>query len=52
MKKREDEMIPFPLPYWGFENAVTGLSSLDPLGSYTGRMPERFEDPVQDADDL
>ena len=24
----------------------------DPLGSYTGRTPERDEIPVQDADDL
>ena len=25
---------------------------IDPLGSYTGRTPERDEIPVQDADDL
>lgn len=30
-----------------------GESNFDPLGSYTGRViDEKFEKPVQDADDL
>ena len=29
-----------------------GRSTLDPLGSYTGRAIDPFEKPVQDADDL
>ena len=30
----------------------TGLFRFDPLGSYTGRPMEKWEQPVQDADDL
>ena len=31
---------------------VWGGKVLDPLGSYTGRPEDPFEQPVQDADDL
>lgn len=30
----------------------TGMIRSDPLGSYTGRPIEKWEQPVQDADDL
>lgn len=30
----------------------TGLFKTDPMGSYTGRPIEEWEQPVQDADDL
>lgn len=30
----------------------TGLIKTDPMGSYTGRPTEKWEQPVQDADDL
>ena len=30
----------------------TGMIRSDPLGSYTGRPTEKWEQPVQDADDL
>ncbi len=29
-----------------------GLSKCDPDGSYTGKPKEKFERPIQDADDL
>ena len=52
MKKYEDVQIPFPPPGQGFGGIICGQTSFDPLGSYTGRAPERDEMPVQDADDL
>ena len=48
MKDREI-MKPLPLKD-GFN--MLGLNPLDPLGSYTGRPVDPYEDPVQDADDL
>jgi len=51
MKKSEDMKIPFPIPPFGFGGILSG-QPFDPLGSYTGRTPERDEIPVQDADDL
>ena len=35
----------------GMANTV-GMFSTDPMGMYTGRPSEEFEEPVQDADDL
>ena len=52
MKKNEDVQIPFPVPPFGFGGILSGQPVFDPLGSYTGRTPERDEIPVQDADDL
>lgn len=52
MKKREDVGIPFPPLEYGFDGITSSLSSLDPLGSYTGRTLDSDEIPVQDADDL
>ena len=52
MKKKKDVKIPFPIPSFGFGGILTGQPVFDPLGSYTGRTPERDEIPVQDADDL
>lgn len=52
MKKHEGTDIPF-IPvgrdFYGFAHEQ---NSFDPLGSYTGRTPDRDERPVQDADDL
>ena len=44
--------VPFPPYSFGFGALIDGEDSFDPLGSYTGRTPERDEIPVQDADDL
>lgn len=52
MKKKHDVNIPFPIPPLGFGGIVSGQTNFDPLGSYTGRVPDRNEIPVQDADDL
>ena len=52
MKKRDDVKTPFPPAGFGFGGIVSGQTCFDPLGSYTGRTPERDEIPVQDADDL
>ena len=52
MKKNQDVSVPFPPPPLGFGGIVSGQTNFDPLGSYTGRTPERDEIPVQDADDL
>ena len=52
MKKDNDVKIPFPVPPFGFGGILSGQPNFDPLGSYTGRTPERGEIPVQDADDL
>ena len=45
-KERPLEFPPLPLWAEGF------IGSVDPLGSYTGRVIEPDEKPVQDADDL
>jgi hypothetical protein len=37
-----------PLPLW----AEGIIGSFDPLGSYTGRVQDPEDKPVQDADDL
>ena len=34
------------------EKGWPGVIVTDPMGSYTGRTKDRFETPVQDADDL
>lgn len=52
MKKKDDVTVPFPPPPLGFGGIINGQTHYDPLGSYTGRAPERNEIPVQDADDL
>ena len=52
MKKNQDVSVPFPPPPLGFGGIVSGQTNFDPLGSYTGRTPERDEIQVQDADDL
>ena len=52
MKRYKDVEIPFPTSEYGVEGMISGLTSLDPLGSYTGRTLDRDEIPVQDADDL
>lgn len=52
MKKNGDAKIPFPVPPFGFDGILRGQTNFDPLGSYTGRTPERNEIPTQDADDL
>lgn len=52
MKKNKDVKIPFPVPPFGFGGISNSQPGFDPLGSYTGRTPERDEIPVQDADDL
>ena len=52
MKKNKDVQVPFSVPPFGFGGILSGQTSFDPLGSYTGRTPERDEIPVQDADDL
>ena len=47
MKKKEEQVqMPQVLRTFPFPNPA------EPLGSYTGRAPERMEIPVQDADDL
>ena len=52
MKKQRDKKVPFPPPGFGFGGLANSDPTFDPLGSYTGRTPEKFEIPVQDADDL
>ena len=52
MKKKEGNKVPFPPLGVGFGGIANSMPSFDPLGSYTGRTPERNEIPVQDADDL
>ena len=52
MKKAKDVKIPFPVPPFAFGGIISGTTGFDPLGSYTGRTPERNEITVQDADDL
>ena len=52
MKKHKDVKVPFPPVGYGFGGIVSGQTSFDPLGSYTGRAADRDEIPVQDADDL
>ena len=47
MKKKE-ERVQMPQVLRAFPFPITP----EPLGSYTGRAPERMEIPVQDADDL
>lgn len=49
-KKPAEEYTTCP-PQEGLVNN-TGLFRFDPLGSYTGRPTEKWEQPVQDADDL
>ena len=48
--KKEKIVIPYPSQE-GFANMI-GLIPTDPLGSYTGRPEDPWEEPVQDADDL
>ena len=53
MMKREKggDKIPFiPLTRDKFD--PLGMITTDPMGSYTGRPTEAWEQPVQDADDL
>ena len=52
MKKQRDKKVPFPPPGFGFGGLANSDPTFDPLGSYTGRTTEKFEIPVQDADDL
>ena len=52
MRKREHDQIPFMPAGGDFTGFAQELNSFDPLGSYTGRTPERDDIPVQDADDL
>ena len=52
MKKHDENKIPF-IPvgrdFYGFAHAQ---NDFDPLGSYTGKVKDLAEKPVQDADDL
>jgi len=52
MKKNESKTTPFYHFGSDFDNHISGNTSFDPLGSYTGRTPDLDEVPVQDADDL
>jgi len=52
MKNHEREQIPFIPVGRDFYRFAHEQNSFDPLGSYTGRTPDRDEVPVQDADDL
>lgn len=52
MRRQNDIPIPYPLSDRFFDDSLCGQTSFDPLGSYTGRTPDRDEIPVQDADDL
>jgi len=52
MRKREDDQIPFIPVGRDFYRFAQEMNSFDPMGSYTGRTPDRDDTPVQDADDL
>ena len=52
MKKHEWSEIPFIAGSQDFCDFAHVTDCFDPLGSYTGRTPERDDVPVQDADDL
>lgn len=52
MKKNDEAKIPFPFSPMGLNGTVGGSGIFDPLGSYTGLVPDPDETPVQDADDL
>lgn len=54
MMKEEKEKQPLHLPFIPNIPAspIVRQSSTDPQGSYTGVPENRYEDPVQDADDL
>jgi len=51
MKKQFEKDVPY-LTDDRFLDGILNDNSYDPLGSYTGRTPDRYEKPVQDADDL
>jgi len=51
-KKNSDEFIMPDYPPMGMPLNPLGPVVLDPMGSYTGRPIEKWELPVQDADDL
>lgn len=51
-KNRSDELRMSNLPLMGVPLDLMGSAVLDPMGSYTGRPIEKWELPVQDADDL
>ncbi len=52
-KEKNTENMHRNLPLWNpiNKNALAEFS-IDPQGSYTGIPDERYETPVQDADDL
>ena len=52
MRKRDHDQIPFVPVEMDFCRLPKEQNSFDPMGSYTGRTPDRDETPVQDADDL
>ena len=52
MRKQYEDNVPQPMWDRPCLSAVTDSNEFDPLGSYTGRVKEYHELPVQDADDL
>lgn len=51
-KKRKNEETVVYTPPLPVDLGIMRTIVTDPMGSYTGRPAERYEDPVQDADDL
>lgn len=49
-QRRKREILPIPLP--GVDLGIQNRIVTDPLGSYTGRPVDEFQEPVQDVDDL